>query len=324
MGFRIGVGKKIGGVYVGASKTIGQGSNKKKNGGCWFIGLAVIFFPITLAVLAYKKTKQQLAINPDSVWYKRTWGIILLLIVFFPIGLYLMWKHSNWNKYIKIGVSVIIGIISIAAILGLGDDNNTQSESSVLEDSSVVLKYEAYELSHLIDSDRDFEDSLKGKRVQISGEVKENSLTSKKIYLNGDFQNDGWFICDMQDDDASKVEAGDLAVIEGTFKSFNGHCNVAACSLISFESAIEPYTEEETETEELIEETEASKESDIEEQDTEPEIITHDYVINYNTNKFHKPSCYTIEDAENIGTYAGTKGELEDQGYVACKKCNPK
>lgn len=236
MGFRIGVGKKIGGVYVGASKTIGEGSNKYNNGGCWFIGLAVIFFPITLLVLAYKKTKEQLANNPDRVWYKRSWGIIIMLIVFFPVGLYLMWKHSSWNKYIKIGVSIIIGIISIAAILGLGDDNNSQNESSVL-DSSAIMKYEAHELSHLIDSGKDFEDSLKGKRIQISGEVKENSLTSKKIYLNGDFQNGGWFICEMQDKiDTAKVKAGDLVTIEGAFESFNGHCNIASCSLVSVES----------------------------------------------------------------------------------------
>ena len=82
----------------------------------------------------------------------------------------------------------------------------------------------------------------------------------------------------------------------------------------------EPITEKPTEppTEES---TEAEAEEIIEE--TEPEIVTHDYVINYNTGKFHKPSCYTIEDADNIGTYTGTKEELEEQGYEACKKCKP-
>lgn len=354
MGFRIGVGKKIGGVYVGASKTIGGGSNKNNNGGCWFIGLAVIFFPITLLVLAIKKTKEQLANNPDNVWYKRSWGIIIMLIIFFPIGLYLMWKHSNWNKYIKIGVSVIIGIISIAAILGLGDDdNNTQSESSVLEDSSVVLKYEAYELSHLIDSDKDFEDSLKGKRIQISGEVKENSLTSKKIYLNGDFQNDGWFICDMQDEnDAVKVEAGDLAVIEGTFENFNGHCNIASCSLISFESVTEPPTERPTEkiteaptekptekpteelTEPIIEETEAPidessiveevfEETPVVEEDAEeiyePEEDPDSQVIVYYT---RTGECYHYENPCGRGTYYEcTLSEAKSMGLRPCDKC---
>ncbi len=73
------------------------------------------------------------------------------------------------------------------------------------------------------------------------------------------------------------------------------------------ETSTEPITTEATETKE----------------ETEPEIITHDYVINYNTGKFHKPSCYTIQDSNNTGTYNGTKDELIEQGYQACKKCNP-
>lgn len=56
----------------------------------------------------------------------------------------------------------------------------------------------------------------------------------------------------------------------------------------------------------------------------ETENITHEYAINYETGKFHKPGCYTIEDADNIGTYTGTKEELENQGYEACKKCKPR
>lgn len=73
------------------------------------------------------------------------------------------------------------------------------------------------------------------------------------------------------------------------------------------EESTEPLTTEATETEE----------------ETELEIITHEYVINYNTGKFHMPSCYTIRDSNNIGTYTGTKEELIEQGYEACKKCKP-
>lgn len=349
MGFRIGVGKKIGGVYVGASKTIGEGSNKNNNGGCWFKGLAIIFFPITLLVLAYIKTKEQLANNPDRVWNKRSWGIIIMLIVFFPIGLYLMWKHSNWNKYLKIGVSVIIGIISIAAIFGLNDSgNNSENESShesSIEDSMVTLKYDTLELSDLIESDKDFEDTLKGKRIQISGEVKENELTSSKIYLEGNFDYGGWFICDMQDkNDVAKVEAGDLAVIEGTFKSFTGHCNIASCSLVSFESATEPPAERPTEkiteaptekaTEPIIEETEAPidessiveevfEEMPVEEEEKEeiddPVEDPDSQVIVYYT---RTGECYHYENPCGRGTYYEcTLSEAKSMGLRPCDKC---
>ena len=32
----------------------------------------------------------------DEKWYQKTGWIIALLILFFPAGLFLMWKYSNW------------------------------------------------------------------------------------------------------------------------------------------------------------------------------------------------------------------------------------
>ena len=92
----------------------------------------------------------------------------------------------------------------------------------------------------------------------------------------------------------------------------------------STEKITEEVTEEFTEppTEEITGEiSEPPTEEPTE--DEEPEIITHEYVINYNTGKFHLPSCYTIKKSTNTGTYNGTKDELESQGYQACKKCKP-
>lgn len=39
-------------------------------------------------------------------WYQKTGWIIALLFLFFPVGLFLMWKYTKWNKYVKIGISV--------------------------------------------------------------------------------------------------------------------------------------------------------------------------------------------------------------------------
>ena len=35
---------------------------------------------------------------------------ILLLIFFFPLGLYFMWAKTDWHKAVKIAVSILIGI----------------------------------------------------------------------------------------------------------------------------------------------------------------------------------------------------------------------
>lgn len=39
--------------------------------------------------------------NPKKKWYQSNFWIIFFLIVFFPVGLYLMWRYSNWNKVVK-------------------------------------------------------------------------------------------------------------------------------------------------------------------------------------------------------------------------------
>jgi phage-related holin len=60
--------------------------------------------------------------TPAKKWYQGTAAIVILLILFFPVGLYLMWEYSTgWNKWVKIAVTVILAIIVIA---NLGVDYN--------------------------------------------------------------------------------------------------------------------------------------------------------------------------------------------------------
>lgn len=47
-------------------------------------------------------------------WYQQTWGIVLLLVLFFPVGIYLMWRYAGWSKNVKIVVSVIFAIITVS------------------------------------------------------------------------------------------------------------------------------------------------------------------------------------------------------------------
>ncbi|MEA4922970.1 MAG: DNA/RNA non-specific endonuclease [Eubacteriaceae bacterium] len=49
------------------------------------------------------------------------------------------------------------------------------------------------------------------------------------------------------------------------------------------------------------------------------------YVVNLNTKKFHKPSCYSVKTMSdsNKKTYKGKKQSLIDNGYEPCKNCDP-
>lgn len=64
--------------------------------------------------------------NNSNSWYEKTWLVVLLCIIFFPVGLYALWKNSSISKVWKIGVTIIIALIVIA---NLGTDDKTSTVS---------------------------------------------------------------------------------------------------------------------------------------------------------------------------------------------------
>ena len=46
-------------------------------------------------------------------FYEKDWFAVLMLIVFFPVGLFLMWKYSKWHKTAKIIISVFFAVMFI-------------------------------------------------------------------------------------------------------------------------------------------------------------------------------------------------------------------
>lgn len=62
-------------------------------------------------------------------WYKTNLGIIALLILFFPVGIFLMWKYASWHKYLKIGVTTIFVLFILAGALGSDDKQITTPET---------------------------------------------------------------------------------------------------------------------------------------------------------------------------------------------------
>lgn len=82
-------------------------------------------------------------------------------------------------------------------------------------------------------------------------------------------------------------------------------------------SRVESETESESESE-----TETEKESTIE---SEPQNDGKAYVLNTSSKKIHLPACSYISNMkeENKKEFTGDIAELYEQGYEACKRCNP-
>ncbi|MCH5296345.1 MAG: hypothetical protein J1E85_01600 [Ruminococcus sp.] len=60
----------------------------------------------------------------------KNWIVILLLIVFFPIGFYLMWAKTNWKKVIKIVVTIIISLYFIIWITPTPKSGNNKTNAN--------------------------------------------------------------------------------------------------------------------------------------------------------------------------------------------------
>lgn len=81
----------------------------------------------------------------NKKWYQKSWGIILILFLFFPIGIFLMWKHSNWNKLIKIIITIIL-VFPFIIVMFTGNsetsdntNNTTENTTNQLEQSNTIL-----------------------------------------------------------------------------------------------------------------------------------------------------------------------------------------
>ena len=124
-------------------------------------------------------------INTSNAWYEKTWLVILLCVIFFPVGLYALWKNSKIGKGWKIGVTAIIALIVIANI-GDKDDKTTTSSSSnnTTSEETTTEKKPKNESNWRYSEDIDQMDNTKRTDASIESD---NSIKFDFPYGNSDF-----------------------------------------------------------------------------------------------------------------------------------------
>lgn len=126
-------------------------------------------------------------------WYQSTLAIIASLIIFFPLGLLLMWKYASWTKIVKIVITVVFAII----LLGYygKSDKSTQAPpvaNNVIQTTpsptQVVQKF-TYDIPSLVNKSLEEittelepykQKTLEPKKAQIDAGVKEWEVSFKK------------------------------------------------------------------------------------------------------------------------------------------------
>ncbi|WP_406299146.1 hypothetical protein OG948_28250 [Embleya sp. NBC_00888] len=53
--------------------------------------------------------------------------IVVLLVVFAPVGIFLMWKYTDWQRPLKIGVAIVAGVVFLAAFANALSDGKDDS-----------------------------------------------------------------------------------------------------------------------------------------------------------------------------------------------------
>ena len=71
-------------------------------------------------------------------WHEKTINIIIFLILFFPIGLYFMWKNNIWS----IKIRWMISIFFLLAVVSSSDDVKSNGNSSDVLINSCLTGYD--------------------------------------------------------------------------------------------------------------------------------------------------------------------------------------
>ncbi len=78
----------------------------------------------------------------ERPWYGRTWVIVIALLLFWPLGLILMWKRTcTWSRVAKIIVTILV---ALAFMGSLGDATDTVDLSSTLSSNETLAASSSY------------------------------------------------------------------------------------------------------------------------------------------------------------------------------------
>lgn len=66
--------------------------------------------------------------STEKKWYQNPAVIVLLLIFFFPAGLFLMWRYTTWNRNLKLGITAALTIFVLIGATGSSKEKVTPME----------------------------------------------------------------------------------------------------------------------------------------------------------------------------------------------------
>ena len=107
----------------------------------------------------------------EQNWYDKNWLVYLLCFLFFPVGIYALWKNQSISKGLKIGITAFIGILVIISFGGKGNENTNQTKTEENKPSTTNI-----ELT------QEQKDSIANEEIKIQiKEREDNTISAKQL-----------------------------------------------------------------------------------------------------------------------------------------------
>ncbi|MDD5013688.1 MAG: hypothetical protein PHW73_01120 [Atribacterota bacterium] len=157
----------------------------------------------------------------DNKWYKKTWFIILLCIIFFPVGFYILLKRLTINTFWKIVIWIgacgvwMIFIMVIIGILSGGIAEQYKKDEALRK----IRRIEKQKEERKTDSLKIIADQIK-KNIIDSIKLDKNVKTAVKTYLKQTL-NDPYSYEDIAWSSVNKITATKLYIIKHRFRVKN-------------------------------------------------------------------------------------------------------
>ena len=168
--------------------------------------------------------------------YEKNWFIILMLVLFFPVGLFLMWKNAKWHKTVKIIISVLFAIMVIFSN-GSEESKNVETKDTNAEVETVKVdeRKELQEKSKTILDSKDYYAMNEDERKTINELVKkwddeiDYSFKSEYVDKKDQYEKDkyydenyqGTIIANVQEEVKKQLKSPKSADFPWGFNEYN-------------------------------------------------------------------------------------------------------
>lgn len=76
--------------------------------------------------------------NQKKAWYKNGWGLVIAILLFPYFLFWYMWAKTNWNKWVKVIITIVFVFINVVALTGDDQNKSGQQTNEQAEQKTVV------------------------------------------------------------------------------------------------------------------------------------------------------------------------------------------